>query len=68
MTNLQRRLRKLERALTDSSGLIPNSPRWLAYWQERIPKILNGEVKERMPLEAVRAWVVNSEDTDSAGY
>jgi hypothetical protein len=64
MTNLQRRLRKLEGILTDGSGLVPHSKKWLAYWDERIPRILNGELRELIPLEAVRAWVVNSDDTD----
>ena len=36
MTNLQRRLRKLEEHLTDPSGLVPHSQRWLEYWDRQI--------------------------------
>jgi hypothetical protein len=36
MSNLQRRLNKLEALRTDSSGLVPYSPRWFAYWDEQI--------------------------------
>ena len=32
MSNLQRRLKKLEALLTDDAGLVPHSPQWLAYW------------------------------------
>ena len=36
MTNLQRRLTKLEALLTDPSGLVPQSQRWLEYWDRQI--------------------------------
>ena len=32
MTNLERRLSKIEGILTDNDGLIPSSEKWLAYW------------------------------------
>ena len=28
--------------MTDDRGLIPHSPRWLAYWTERIDRIVAG--------------------------
>jgi len=33
MTNLRRRLRKLDALLSDPSGLVPYSEKWLDYWQ-----------------------------------
>jgi hypothetical protein len=33
MTNLERRLGKLEARLVDSSGLVPHSALWLEYWK-----------------------------------
>jgi hypothetical protein len=46
MTNLERRLKKLEALLTDSSALVPYSPRWFEYWDEQMYFVLTGrEVK-----------------------
>jgi hypothetical protein len=42
MTNLQRRLRKLEAQLTDSCGLVPYSQKWLHHWEQRIYRMLTG--------------------------
>jgi len=39
MANLQRRLKKLEALPTDTAGLAAGSPRWWAYWTERVHKI-----------------------------
>jgi hypothetical protein len=36
MTNLQRRLRKLEDLMTDRSGLLPGSPAWIEYWMPEV--------------------------------
>jgi hypothetical protein len=55
MSNLQRRLKKLEALLTDDAGLLPGSPQWLAYWNERAERILSGEVKGIIPLAVVDA-------------
>jgi hypothetical protein len=58
MTNLRRRLRKLESFLTDDEGLVTNSPRWLAYWKERLDELENGHDdgnRRKIPLEAVDA-------------
>jgi hypothetical protein len=38
-TRLLQRIEKLEAQLTDCSGLVPDSPEWLAYWQEQIDSI-----------------------------
>ena len=55
MSNLQRRLKKLEALLTDDAGLVPGSERWLTYWTERAERILSGEVKGLIPLAVVDA-------------
>jgi hypothetical protein len=40
---------KLEALLTDDAGLVPGSEQWLAYWTERVDRILRGEVKGLIP-------------------
>jgi hypothetical protein len=60
MSNLLRRLRKLETRLTDNSGLRPNSETWLDYWGRRIGHLLDGVGQRdagRIPLEAIDALV-----------
>jgi len=39
VTNIQRRLKKLEALVTDTTGLVPHSPAWVAYWSERFDKL-----------------------------
>ncbi|HEY1206514.1 MAG: hypothetical protein ABSH46_23880 [Bryobacteraceae bacterium] len=63
MSNLLRRVGKLEARLTDASGLVPRSEHWLAYWGHRIERLLGGEAHGetgRIPLEAVDALVAAS--------
>ncbi|MBZ5619282.1 MAG: hypothetical protein LAQ69_11255 [Acidobacteriia bacterium] len=57
MTNLQRRLHKLEAHLTDPSGLVPHSRKWLVYWDTQIHDYMTNEQAEpvRFSVEAVRA-------------
>ena len=58
MSRLQSRLRKLEAVMTDDRGLIPHSPRWLAYWTERINRIVAGAEPSTpgcIPLDAFDA-------------
>ena len=43
MTGLERRVKKLEALLTDSSGLKARSPEWRAHWEHRLTSILGGE-------------------------
>jgi hypothetical protein len=65
MTHFERRLKKLEALLTDSSALVPYSPRWFEYWDEQMYFILTGrEVKPgQLPpdgLVAVLRYAVQS--------
>ena len=66
MTNLQRRLHKLEaRTITDSSGFLPHSPEWIEYWMREIPRLWaedHSEARRRIPLEAVRCYLQNGPD------
>ena len=59
MTNLERRLRKVEICLTDVSGLAPGSRRWLEYWDREVYRYMKDPEHRRpkvlFPLQAVRA-------------
>jgi hypothetical protein len=70
MSNLNRRLKKLEELMTDDSGLVPGSARWMAYWTERVDKILAGddEVKGcQIPLEVWDAIMQRPDSERSDG-
>ena len=69
MSNLRRRLRKLEARLTDSSGLIPNSQAWLDYWLPKVDRIISGEdgdTSERIPIAVIDAIVAAGEKREGA--
>ncbi len=57
MTNLERRLRKIEKLLTDVSYFAPHTREWLAYWELRVDRILTGEDSGLIPLEVCDAIV-----------
>lgn len=56
VNSLKRRIAKLERAVTDVSGLAPNTPAWITYWFAEIDKALATDFANSplLPLEAVR--------------
>jgi hypothetical protein len=67
MTNLQRRLRKLEAHFTDSSGLVPHSPAWMDHWMRELKKVIEPDYhgpKAPIPLDVLRAYI--REDPDSS--
>ena len=72
MSNLHRRLKKLEALLTDDASLVPGSEEWLAYWIERADKILNGEDEVKgcqIPVEALDAILeARRMPTDNSTY
>jgi hypothetical protein len=43
MSDLRRRLRKLEVQLTDQTGLVPHTKPWLVYWLEKYRRLAIGE-------------------------
>ena len=57
MTNLQRRLRKLESERTDTSGLVPDSKAWFAHWEQKIDQVIAGE--DRGDLRGIPMAVVD---------
>jgi hypothetical protein len=65
MTNLRRRLGKLEAQPIDSSGLVPHTQRWLEYWQRWLANWANDprfRPRDLMPLEAARAIIAGTPD------
>ena len=66
MTDLRRRLRKLELVWTDGSGLVPHSPAWMDYWMKECERAFadEGGPRKLIPLEAFRAWLQAQPDTD----
>ena len=53
--NLLRRIEELEMRWTDSSGLVPDSPQWLSFWQEQVRLWETGQPHVQLTLEGVRA-------------
>jgi hypothetical protein len=42
--------------MTDDHGLIPHSPKWMAYWATQMERMLAGEqLASKIPLEFVDA-------------
>ena len=39
MSNLLRRVRKLEARLTDTNGLVPHSAEWFSYWEKKLEDV-----------------------------
>ncbi|HYW46821.1 MAG TPA: hypothetical protein VE959_28400 [Bryobacteraceae bacterium] len=59
MTSLQRRIKKIEAHMADPSGLVPDSQKWLAYWDRQIFNYMTAPDGRRpavlFPLGAYRA-------------
>ena len=56
MRRLNNRLKKLEARITDEHGLVPHSPKWMAYWVTQMDRALAGErLAIKIPLEFVDA-------------
>src|ERR1043166_3157531 len=68
MTTLERRLRRVEAVLVDSSRLTPHSPEWVAYWDRWYYLRLTGgepDKHARMDLVEVLRAVLNYDHPDS---
>jgi hypothetical protein len=63
MRNLNRRLRKLESQITDSSGLIPDSPAWWKFWMEEARKTFETDYRppKLIPDAVARVYLFGSE-------
>ena len=69
MTNLQRRLNNVETLLTDPTGFVPHSEKWLDYWDGWLEEWASDQgfrPRERMPLEAARAIIARAPDDDKS--
>ena len=69
MTNLLRRLKKIEAHMTDTSGLVPHSRRRLEYWDRQIFNYLRDPEHRRpavlFPIDAFRAVMKFTSDPAS---
>ena len=64
--NILQRIEALEARSTDDSGLVPDSPEWLAFWQRQFQLYENGEEHVPLTLEGVRAVMQAIPDDDEA--
>ena len=55
MTNLQRRLKKLEGVLTDPVGLVPHKQKWLEYWDRQFYLYMTGQDRNAIWLTSIAA-------------
>ena len=65
--NILRRVEALESRAVDGSGLVPQSPEWLAFWQQQFHLYEHGEEHVRLTLEAVHAIMQATPDNGDAG-
>ena len=56
MTNLQRRLKKLEGVLTDPMGLVPHTQKWLEYWDRQFYLYMTGQDRNAIWLSSIAAY------------
>jgi hypothetical protein len=66
MSDLRRRLKKLEAHWTDSSGLVPNSPKWFACWREKLRLYTIGQLEEPIvfPAGIIEDWIKQRPNID----
>jgi len=63
--NILRRIEELEARSMDGSGLVLDSPEWLAFWQEQFRLYENGLEHVELTLEGVRAVMQATPDGDT---
>jgi hypothetical protein len=66
MTNLSRRLRKLETRWTDASGLIPHTEAWFEHWMQKVDEVLRGGNPDLrgMPLAVIDTLIARAAADD----
>jgi hypothetical protein len=62
--NILRRLKALESRTVDDSGLAPQSPEWLAFWQRQVQSYETGQEHVPLTFEGVRAVMQAIPDDD----
>ena len=61
MTNLERRLEKLEALRADSSGLVPHSQAWFAHLYKQLDLYIAGELHGVLfPIEIISGWIAQA--------
>jgi hypothetical protein len=55
--NILQRIEALEAVSTDDSGLLPDSPEWLAFWQRQVQLYETGQEHVPLTLEGIRAYM-----------
>ena len=69
MTNLQRRIQKLEAHLLEPSGLVPHTQPWLEFWDLRLYDFATDPERKwptaLFPVEAVRGVMQYSDNPAS---
>ena len=65
--NLLRRIEELESRSGDGSGLGPDSPEWLSFWQEQVHLYETGQEHVPLTLEGVRAVMQATPDEPEDG-
>lgn len=56
MANLSTRIRKLEAQLMPVNVVAPGSDEWLAFWSDKVERLVAGEERERIgriPIEVI---------------
>ncbi len=67
MTNLERRLKKLEALRTDSSGLMPHSSKWFEHWYKKLDSYIVGELYGVLfPAEIICGWIAQDSEGGNA--
>jgi hypothetical protein len=67
-SKIEKRLQKLEAALTDASRLAPHSQKWIEYWDRQFYLFITGQDPEAIrhsPVDAFRA-VMEYEDNPAS--
>jgi hypothetical protein len=60
--NILQRIEALEAVSTDDSGLLPDSPEWLAFWQRQVQLYETGQEHVPLTLEGIRAYMQATPD------
>jgi hypothetical protein len=66
-SSILRRIEELESRTTDGSGVVPDTPQWLAFWQEQVRLYETGQPHVQLTLEGVRAVMQATPDEPEDG-
>ena len=63
--NILRRIEALESWSVDASGLIPQSPEWLAFWTRQVELYMANQEHVPLIFEGIRAYMQSVPDSFS---